>query len=116
MDSILTSIKKMLGIEESYEHFDTDIIIHINSVLATLTQLGVGNPDGFSIHDKTATWNDYIGDEANLDAIKSYVYLKVKLLFDPPSSSSIADSYNRSASEFEWRINATAESESGITD
>lgn len=109
MDSILTSIKKLLMLDESYEHFDEDIIMHINSVLATLTQLGVGPPEGFSISDKSATWSDFIGDAKNLEAIRSYVYLKVRLLFDPPTSSALIDSINHQASEYEWRININAD-------
>lgn len=105
MDSILTSIKKMLGIAEEYEHFDMDLIIHINSALSILTQLGVGPSRGFSIQDKTATWDDFIPEGANLETIKSYVYLKVRLLFDPPANSSVIESTNRLLSELEFRIN-----------
>ena len=105
MDSILTSIKKMLGIAEEYEHFDMDLIIHINSALSILTQLGVGPSRGFSIQDKTATWDDFIPEGANLETVKSYVYLKVRLLFDPPANSSVIESTNRLLSELEFRIN-----------
>lgn len=110
MESILTSIKLLLGITEDYEHFDNQIVTHINSVLMILTQLGVGPPDGFIVKDKTDTWNEFIPDGKNLELIKSYVHLKVKLLFDPPSSSVVMESMNRMISEFEWRINAAAES------
>ena len=110
MESILTSIKKLLGIAEEYEHFDADLIMHINSVFSILTQLGVGPSEGFSIEDKTATWNDFIPDGLMLQSVKSYVYLKVKLLFDPPTSSSVMESSNRMISEFEWRLNVAAES------
>lgn len=109
MDSILTSIKKLLGIDEEYTHFDSDIIMHINSVLATLTQLGVGPPEGFSIQNEDATWDEFISGVKNLEAIKTYVYLKVRMAFDPPASSSVLESFNRLASEYEWRINANAE-------
>ena len=109
MDSILTSIKKLLGIAEDYEHFDQDLIIHINSVLSVLTQLGVGPSEGFSIKDENATWNDFIPEDKRLSSIRSYVYMKVKLLFDPPLSSSVMESMNRMISEFEWRLNVTAE-------
>ena len=109
MDSILTSIKKLLGIAEDYEHFDQDLIIHINSVLSVLTQLGVGPSEGFSIEDENATWNDFIPEDKRLSSIRSYVYMKVKLLFDPPLSSSVMESMNRMISEFEWRLNVTAE-------
>ena len=110
MESILTSIKKLLGIDEEYEHFDSDIIMHINSVFMILNQLGVGPTEGFSIKDKTATWEDFVTDLTKVEAIKSYVYLKVKLLFDPPLSSSVMESINRTISELEWRINVAAES------
>ena len=109
MDSILTSIKKLLGIAEDYEHFDQDLIIHINSVLSILTQLGVGPSEGFSIEDENATWNDFIPEDKRLSSIRSYVYMKVKLLFDPPLSSSVMESMNRMISEFEWRLNVAAE-------
>lgn len=109
MDSILTSIKKLLGIAEDYEHFDQDLIIHINSVLSVLTQLGVGPSEGFSIEDENATWNDFIPEDKRLSSIRSYVYMKVKLLFDPPLSSSVMESMNRTISEFEWRLNVAAE-------
>ena len=109
MDSILTSIKKLLGIAEDYEHFDQDLIIHINSVLSVLTQLGVGPAEGFSIEDENATWNDFIPEDKRLSSIRSYVYMKVKLLFDPPLSSSVMESMNRMISEFEWRLNVAAE-------
>lgn len=107
MESILTSIKKLLGITEEYEHFDQDLIIHINSVLSILTQLGVGPSDGFSISDKTATWNDFIADDTQLEQIKSYVYMKVRLLFDPPLSTAVSESINRMISELEYRIFVT---------
>ena len=109
MDSILTSIKKLLGIAEDYEHFDQDLIIHINSVLSVLTQLGVGPSEGFSIEDENAIWNDFIPEDKRLSSIRSYVYMKVKLLFDPPLSSSVMESMNRMISEFEWRLNVAAE-------
>lgn len=108
MESILTSIKKMLGIMEEYEHFDADLIMHINSVLSILTQMGVGPSEGFSIKDNTAVWDDFVtGPEFN--DVRSYVYMKVKLMFDPPASSAITDSMNRLISELEWRLYTTAE-------
>lgn len=104
MDSILTSIKKLLGIDESYTHFDTDIVIHINSVFLNLTQIGVGPKEGFSITDKSDTWDDFVMESPKLQAIKSFVYLKVRLLFDPPQNSSMVEAINRQASELEWRL------------
>lgn len=111
MDSILTSIKKLLGITEEYEQFDSDIIMHINSVLSILTQLGVGPSDGFRITDASSIWSDFIPDESkNLEDVKSYVFLRVRLLFDPPLSSIVVESMNRMINELEWRINVSAES------
>lgn len=109
MESILTSIKLLLGIKEEYEYFDDQLIMHINSVFFILTQLGVGPSEGFSIEDKFATWNEFLPDEQNLEAVKSYVHLKVKLLFDPPMSTAVTESINRLISELEFRLNAATE-------
>ena len=109
MDSILTSVKKMLGITEEYEHFDADIIMHINSVFMILTQLGVGPKEGFVIEDSGSTWSDFVPDTIKLEAIKTYTYLKVKLLFDPPTSSSAMDATNRMINELEWRLNSAVD-------
>ena len=109
MDSILTSIKKLLGITEEYTHFDTDLIIHINSVFATLTQLGVGPSEGFIIIDKKDKWEQFTDDNVLIESVKSYIYLKVKLLFDPPTSSAVSESYKQMINEFEWRLNVAAE-------
>lgn len=108
MDSILTSIKKLLGITEEYTHFDDDLVMHINSVFMILTQLGVGPEDGYAITGKDNNWTEFI-DDNRLEAVKSYVHLKVKLLFDPPQSSAVMESMNRMISEFEWRLNVAAE-------
>lgn len=110
MDSILTSIKKLLGITEEYTSYDNDIIMHINSVFMLLHQLGVGPSEGFSIEDDIAIWNDYVKEKENLNAIKSYVYLKVKLLFDPPLSSAVMEATKQMINELEWRLNIQAES------
>ena len=109
-ESILISIKKLLGIPEDYEHYDADIIMHINSVFMILNQLGVGPSNGFSITDKTAVWSNFISDNDNLEAVKSYVYMKVRLLFDPPLSSAVMECMNRMIGELEWRLNSEAES------
>ena len=108
-ESILTTIKKLLGVEEEYTQFDTDIIVNINSIFMVLNQLGVGPETGFSISDKTKTWYDYLGENANFDSVKSYMYLKVRLLFDPPSNAFLVQSMERLITEFEWRLNAQAE-------
>lgn len=110
MESILTSIKKLLGIAESYKNFDMDIIIHINTALMVLNQLGVGPSEGFSIKDETNTWDEFIPeDRADIEAIKSYVYMKTRLLFDPPASSAAITSMENLISEFEFRISVAAE-------
>lgn len=112
MESILTSIKKMLGLAEDYKQFDADIIMHINSVFTTLTQLGVGPSTGFYIEDSIAEWTDFVSDLSKIQAIKSYIYLKVRLLFDPASiGSATLAAYERQIQEFEWRLNIEAESE-----
>lgn len=108
MESILTSTKKLLGITEEYEHFDKDLIMHINTVFLTLNQLGVGPEEGFLIEDETAEWVDFIEGSAQLQAVKSYIYLKVKLLFDPPLSSAVIESTNRMIGELEWRLRLAA--------
>ena len=110
-ESILTSIKKLLGPEEEYDYFDTDIILHINSALMVLTQLGIGPSTGFFITDKSATWKDFIPDINRLEAVKTYVYLKVKLVFDPPQSAAGIESFNKMINEYEWRLNVAAETQ-----
>ena len=102
MDSILDSIKKMLGLDEEYEAFDTDIIILINSALMSLNQLGL--PSGIRIDDSLTTWDEITGDRATLEAVKEYVYLKVRIVFDPPTSSYVLDSLKEEIRECEWRI------------
>ena len=109
MDSILTSIKKMLGIIEEDESFDIDIIIHINAAFSTLTQLGVGPKEGFVIRDKTTPWTEFI-DDIRLENVRSYVYLKVRQVFDPPTNSAVLDAISRQINELEWRMNVTVDS------
>ena len=104
MDSILTSIKKLLGIAEEYTHFDPDIIMHINSVFSILTQIGVGPSEGFSISDSYAAWSDYLPNDSRLESVKTYMYLKVKLLFDTPDRSAVMEATNRMINELEFRI------------
>ena len=107
--SILTSIKKLLGIAEEDTSFDQDIIMHINTVFAILSQLGVGPTNGFLIEDDGAIWSDYLGNVTNLELVKSYIYMKVRSMFDPPTSSILADAMNKNISELEWRINTTVD-------
>ena len=103
-ESILTSIKKLLGITEDYEQFDTDIIMHINSVFMILTQIGIGPSEGFSINDKTSKWCDFLLNSKKLEGVKTYMYMKVRLLFDPPMSSTVIECMNRMISELEFRL------------
>lgn len=108
-ESILTSIKKLLGIAEEYDVFDTDIIIHINTVFMTLQQLGVGPEEGYQITDASNSWDEFTGNVALYNSVKTYIFMKVKLAFDPPTSASLIDSYNNTIKELEWRINIVAE-------
>ena len=116
MESILTSIKKLLGIAEEYKQFDADIIMHINSVFADLAQMGVGPSNGFVIWDDTAIWDDFISDDLLLQSVKSYMNLRVKILFDPNSvGSSTLASYERQIAQWEWRLNVAAETNQETT-
>ncbi len=109
-NSILTSIKKLLGITAECTDFDPDIIMHINSVFMVLNQLGVGPSKGFRIEDDSAEWDEFIDDGECLDAVKSYMHLKVKLLFDPPLNASVMEATKQLINELEWRLNVQAES------
>lgn len=103
-ESILVYVKKLLGIQNDYTHFDPDIIYGINAAFSILTQLGVGPESGFSISDDSKTWNEFISDKLQLSMIKPYVYLKTRLLFDPPSSATLIDSINATIKEYEFRL------------
>lgn len=106
MDSILQSTKKLLGIMPDYTQFDQDIMLHINSVFLTLNELGVGPDDGFQLTDENTEWSEFINDNPLLlGAVKTYVYQKVRLLFDPPSHSALVDAIKASIQEYEWRMN-----------
>jgi hypothetical protein len=105
MSSILGTIKQMLGVDSADTAFDTEIIVHINSSLMTLTQIGVGPSDGFFITGETETWEQFLsGIFVKMEAVKTYIYIKVRLIFDPPSTAAVMDAMARSASEFEWRL------------
>lgn len=104
MNSILDSIKKRLGLPADYGHFDDDIIMDINSVLSILTQIGVGPEAGYSITNSNDEWTDFMSDLTKLEFVKTYVYLKVKLMFDPPQNSTVTESINRQISELEFRL------------
>ena len=107
--SILTSTKKVLGLAEDYTAFDEDIKMHINSVLGTLNQLGVGPAESFEISDKEDTWEDFLGTKKNLNAVKTYMYLKVRLVFDPPTTSFGINAMKDQILEHEWRLNVVRE-------
>lgn len=111
MESILTSVKKLLGIAEEYEHFDEDIIMYINDVFTTLARLGVGPSTGFSISDKYAIWSDFIPENSILfNKVKTYVKRKCQLQFDPPQSSAHLNALTAMIAEDEWRLVEMAES------
>lgn len=107
-DSILNTTKKMLGFDPDYTAFDTDITIHINTVFFSLTQLGVGPQQGFSIIGPEETWTSFIGTDL-IQAVKSYMYLRVRLLFDPPATSFAIDSMKTQAEKLEWMLNVQQE-------
>lgn len=107
-DSILDKTKKILGIEAEYDAFDTDIITHINTVFSTLSQLGVGPTDGFMIEDNTTLWTDFLEGKLELNQVRSYMYLRVRILFDPPATSFALDAMKQQILEFEWRLSIYA--------
>lgn len=111
-DSILNSVKKILGIAPDYDAFDTDVIIHINSVFSTLTQLGLGPNEGFRIEDASAVWEDFLLGDMRLNAIKTYVYLRVRILFDPPTTGFVLAALQEQIKELEWRMNVVREADS----
>lgn len=108
-DSILTSTKKVLGIMEDYTAFDPDILLHINTIFSVLNQLGVGPADGFMIEDATPVWSDFYGSDTGYNMIKTYVYLRVRMLFDPPTTSFLQDALSNQVNQLEWRINVKRE-------
>lgn len=109
MESILISIKKLLGPDTEYTHFDTDIIIHINSALMSVNQLGIGPEEGFSITGVNETWDQLLQGNKKVDAVKTYIYLKVRLVFDPPVNAFVVDAIERQILELEWRLNEQRE-------
>lgn len=109
--SILISTKKVLGIGENYTAFDPDIIMHLNSALSTLNQLGVGSENGFFITDETSVWEDLNIPDNQLNLVKTFVFLKTKILFDPPGTSFLMEAMNNQIKEFEWRLNVFREME-----
>ena len=109
MDSILNTIKKMLGMEADYNAFDTDIIMNINSAIMILRQLGIGPPKGFSITGETETWDDLVGSSKLYDGVKTYIYLKVKSVFDPSTSTAASEASKEMIKELEWRLSSESD-------
>jgi hypothetical protein len=107
--SILTDTKKILGIVEEDTTFDPDILIHINTVFSVLNSLGIGPTEGFVIEDKETTWEDYLGTDLHLSSVKTYIYLRVRIFFDPPSSSFVLTAMQEQIRELEWRLNVERE-------
>lgn len=107
--SILVSIKKLLNVDETDDSFDTDIGMLINNEFMTLHQLGIGPDEGFSITDADTKWADFSSDKTLIETVKTYVYMKVRMIFDPPASSVVADAFNSQIRELEWRLNIQAE-------
>lgn len=108
-DNILATIKKLLGLSSDYTEFDTDIVLHINSVFSILQQLGVGPENGFKIVDGNETWASYINNDNQINDVITYVYLKVRSLFDPPTNSSILNAHQEMIKELEWRLNVAVD-------
>jgi hypothetical protein len=115
-ESILKSTKKILGLADDYTPFDLDVITHINAAFSILDQLGVGPAGGFMIEDETTVWGDYVAPLNQLHLIKTYVFLKVRLLFDPPTTSFLIEAMNNQIKEYEWRLNVFREWELDPTD
>jgi hypothetical protein len=111
-NSILNSTKKVLGLEPTYIVFDQDVIMHINAAFSILQQLGVGPVEGFMIQDDTAVWDDFIlieGSEPSKSLVKTYVQLKARMLFDPPTTSFLLEAMTNQIKEYEWRLNVFRE-------
>ena len=108
-ENILASIKKLLGFEEDYTAFDADIMMYINSAFMSLHQLGVGPAAGYVLSSGLETWPEFFGTYTDLQGVKTYIYLKVRLVFDPPSTSFVIDAIQKQIAELEWRLNIQAE-------
>lgn len=109
-ESILLSVKALLGPDADYDVFDQDIVVFINSAIATLTQLGIGPSEGFEITGEEETWEDFLGgDMRRINSVKTYIFMKVRLAFDPPASSYVLSAYEDSCKEFEWRLNVAVD-------
>lgn len=109
-ESILETVKKLLGLDETYTPFDQDIIVLINSAFMTLHQLNIGPKEGFAIKDYRERWCDFVTNEVNLHGVQQYVYMKVRMVFDPPGNSFVMDALKEQCRELEWRLNVQSES------
>lgn len=112
--SILKSVKKLLGIGDDDDSFDLDVLMHINTVFSNLTQLGIGPPEGFAIEDDSKEWKEFLQDDVKQSAAKSYVYLRVRMLFDPPASSFAIVAFEKQIEELGWRLNVDRESDEWV--
>lgn len=112
-DSILASIKKLLNVDYEDSSFDTDITLLINGEFMSLQQLGIGPEEGFSIKDYSAQWTDFLDDPRIIESVKTYVFMRVRMAFDPPASSVVADAYNQKIDELVFRLNVWAEQKAG---
>ena len=110
-ESIFDSIKALLGPDASYDVFDQDILLHINTTLSVLTQLGLGPAEGFMVTGPDETWGEFISNDKTLNMVKTYVYMKVKMAFDPPVNSSVLSAYQEACKEYEWRLNVAVDPE-----
>lgn len=108
-DSILDSTKKILGLDAGYTPFDLDVVTHINAAFSILDQLGVGPVGGFYIEDNGPTWDDFVCPPNQLNLVRTYVFLKVRMLFDPPATSFLIEASNNQIREYEWRLNSFRE-------
>jgi hypothetical protein len=107
--SVLDSVKKVLGFDSSFTDFDIDIVMHVNTFFGDLLQIGAGPPTGFTIEDDSALWTDFTEQPAYLSGVQSYIYIKTRLVFDPPATSFAIDALDKQASETLWRLNAMVE-------
>jgi len=108
-ESILNSVKKVLGVASDVTHFDLDIMMHINTTFSTLNQLGIGPDEGYMIEDSSASWDAFLGSDPRLNNVKTYVYLRVRTLFDQPQTSFLNDAMKKQIEELEWRLNVYRE-------
>lgn len=108
-DSILVTIRKLVCGDPYANHFDADLLVHINACFSVLNQLGVGPEKGFVVTDETQNWSDYAADSTVLNLVKTYITLKVRLIFDPPLTSSVLEAMNKEISQLEWRLNVAVD-------